>query len=237
MGKRPVLRFLIQLSLLTGAIIIAGLAAEHISKVASGHRVTVPGDPDGLTRNDMGSYTIRVMRNGTEAEISGGIGWGITAHFRKILDESPQIGVVHLYSNGGFTDEGIRLFSLIKERGLNTYVSSICQSACTLAFVGGRERFLAKGATLGFHRGTSGHSDDETTQFFLFSQAGFGSEFIRRVVATPSSEMWRPSADELLRANVITAVVDRGAFAPSGRNRSYEIENIWRAIQAYLGGS
>jgi len=93
------------------------------------------------------------MRDGTEAEISGGFKYGLTDDFSKILLASRQIKVVHLDSVGGRLGEGEKLFKLIRERGLTTYVSSKCMSACTLAFAGGRERYLLKSASLGFHKG------------------------------------------------------------------------------------
>jgi len=103
---------------------------------------------------DVPDYAIRVMRDGTEAEIVGGFKFGLTEDFVKILSASRQISVVHLDSIGGRLGEGEKMFKLIRDRGLNTYVSSKCLSACTLAFAGGRERFLHRDASLGFHKGT-----------------------------------------------------------------------------------
>jgi hypothetical protein len=45
---------------------------------------------------DIPAYSIRVMRNGTEAEISGGFKYGLTDDFLKVLSASRQIRVVHL---------------------------------------------------------------------------------------------------------------------------------------------
>jgi hypothetical protein len=47
------------------------------------------------------AYSIRIMRNGTEAEIYGGFKYGLTDDFLKILRASPQIKIVHLNSVGG----------------------------------------------------------------------------------------------------------------------------------------
>ena len=54
-------------------------------------------------RNDpeVPDYSIRVMRDGTEAEIVGGFKFGLTDDFVKILAASRQITVVHLDSIGG----------------------------------------------------------------------------------------------------------------------------------------
>jgi hypothetical protein len=96
-------------------------------------------------------YSIRVMRDGTEAEITGGFKYGLTKDFAKTLWASHQIKVVHLNSIGGRIGEAIKLNSLLKAQGVDTYVSSGCYSACTIAFAAGRHRILRNGAVLGFH--------------------------------------------------------------------------------------
>ncbi|WP_206151872.1 hypothetical protein, partial [Staphylococcus aureus] len=73
-----------------------------------------------------------------------------TDDFAVVLRASRQIRVVHLTSVGGRIGEGEKLYQLIKDNGLIAYVSGRCMSACTVAFAGGRERVLLKGATLGF---------------------------------------------------------------------------------------
>ena len=97
------------------------------------------------------AYSIRVMRNGTEAEITGGFKYGLSDDFSKILKASRQIKVVHLNSIGGRVGEAIKLGDVLRAQGVDTYVSLGCYSACTIAFAAGRNRFLRKGAALGFH--------------------------------------------------------------------------------------
>jgi hypothetical protein len=99
----------------------------------------------------MPAYSIRIMRNGTEAEITGGFKYGLTDDFLKLVRASPQIKVVHLNSIGGRIGEAEKLSKLIRDRRLNTYTSSSCLSACTIAFAGGRERWIHRRAKLGFH--------------------------------------------------------------------------------------
>jgi GYF domain 2 len=93
-------------------------------------RMSFLGDP-GIP-----AYAIRAMRNGTEAEITGGFKYGLTDDFLKIFGASPQIKVVHLDSLGGRVGEAIKLNKVIRDKGLDTYVSSRCASACTVAFAG-----------------------------------------------------------------------------------------------------
>lgn len=46
-------------------------------------------------------HTLRVMRDGSELEISGEVGFGLTTEVEKILDAHPTVRLVHLGSKGG----------------------------------------------------------------------------------------------------------------------------------------
>src|SRR5262249_28257968 len=142
-------------------------------------------------------------------------------------NKAHQLKTVHLDSVGGRLGEGEKLFTLIHERGLNTYVSSRCLSACTLAFAGGRERFLLKGASLGFHKGGfPGVSDNEfdSLQHKVFTEANFDGRFIEKALSTPHSGLWKPSVEVLLAARVVTGVTDGTVFAASGHGAHFTKE-------------
>jgi hypothetical protein len=182
---------------------------------------------------DVPDFAIRVMRDGTEAEIVGGFKFGLTEDFMKILSASRQISVVHLDSIGGRLGEGEKMFKLIRDRGLNTYVSSKCLSACTLAFAGGRERFLHRDASLGFHKGTFPgvrEGDFDSIQRNVFRSAGFDETFIVEALSTPHNEMWRPSPPALMRAKVVTAIADGSKFAFSGLGADLSKERIGKVL-------
>ena len=138
------------------------------------------------------AYSIRIMRNGSEAEITGGFKYGLTDDFLKILHASPQIKVVHLNSPGGRIGEAESLNKVIRGRSLITYTSDRCFSACTVAFAGGRERWIHPRAKLGFHSSAfPGMSDADMVenvkaQKEIFSSAGFEARFINRALATPN---------------------------------------------------
>jgi len=172
-----------------------------------------PGLPD---------YSIRIMHDGSEVEISGGFKYGLTDDLERILRASPQIRVVHLDSIGGRIGEAEKLNKLIKERGIVTYVSHQCLSACTIAFAAGHERWLLQGAVLGFHAPTfPGWSNEALSQATksqreLFTRAGFSRDFILRALGTPSTELLKPTTEELLDSKVITGVSNGGEFAMSG---------------------
>ena len=142
------------------------------------------------------------MRDGTEAEIVGGFKFGLTEDFKKVLAASRQIKVVHLDSVGGRAGEGRMLYELIRDRGLSTYVSSKCMSACTVAFAAGRERAsFGEVHPLDFIEGHSPGTKErelDSAQADIFRKAGFDAKFIQTAMSTPHKDMWKPSEDVLL---------------------------------------
>ena len=214
--------------------IAAAMIAYGIPQVTEATRVAFMDDP-GIP-----PYSIRVMRNGTEAEITGGIKYGLTDDFRKILGASRQIRVVHLNSIGGRIGEGEKLYNLVRDMRLTTYVSAECLSACTLAFSGGVERVLLHGATLGFHRGSFAGADQPDSpelrgQRKIFTEAGYDAPFISRALATPSSQMWRPTEAELLKSGVITKVSNGSDYAFSGLPADTSRESFSKSITPNAG--
>src|SRR5207237_7021568 len=139
-----------KIAICLGGLQLGGvLLKAAIPQIAEATRMAFLGDPS------IPSYAIRALNNGTEAEISGGIKYGLARDFEKLLDTYSGIRVVHLDSLGGRIGEGKRLNALIRARNLDTYVETKCMSACTLAFAAGKQRVLRRGAVLGFHRRAS----------------------------------------------------------------------------------
>jgi hypothetical protein len=221
LGKKSPWAGLAKLAVCFGALRLAGtFLSSGWPQLLETSRMSFLGDPD------IPAYSIRVMRNGTEAEITGGFKYGLTDDFVKILNASRQIKVVHLNSLGGRIGEAAKLNKVIRGRNLDTYVSSRCMSACTVAFAGGARRTLRKGAVLGFHAPSfPGMSKDELAdssriQRDIFAAAGFDKKFVDQALSTPSTELWRPASSLLLQARAITAISDGGDYAMSGLGTS-----------------
>ncbi len=202
----PIWSGLARLVVIVGfASLLAAFGTAWLPQLHELYKIAFYGDPD------IPPYSIRISKDGTEAEITGGFKYGLTDEFAVITKNARHLRFVHLDSAGGRLGEAEKLFTLIRERGLNTYVSSRCFSACTLAFAGGRERVLKRGATLGFHKaefpGVSENEFDDL-QYKVFNAAGFDSRFIERALSTPHKDLWMPLPDVLLAAGVITGVTD-----------------------------
>jgi len=227
-GRRAPWARLAKFMVFLGGLQIAGLLIRSaMPQITEATKIAFMGDP-GIP-----PYSIRVLNNGTEAEISGGIKFGLTSDFRKILDASRGIRIVHLNSIGGRIGEGKKLNALIKQRGLDTYVDVKCLSACTLGFVAGHQRVLKRGAQLGFHRGSFAGEDevDGSMERTIYGAAGIGIAFIDRALATKNSEMWRPSESELLSAGVITSVSSGDEYAMSGGGGEVTRDDWDRGLQ------
>jgi hypothetical protein len=126
------------------------------------------------------------------------------------LDRAPGARTVVLDSGGGWLREGRLVAAVISQRGLATYVDGRCSSACTLAFLAGKERTLGPHGRLGFHQVRSiGRSDlgrwlEIGRTRSMYESAGLPTDFVERVAATPPEKMWYPTEAELRAAHVIT---------------------------------
>jgi hypothetical protein len=161
---------------------------------------------------DIQGHQIRLIHAGMELEFSGGMGPGAANDLANALDADPGVHVVHLNSPGGLVSEGRQMFDLIHGHLLITTTDRYCFSACTLAFLGGRQRYLAPGARLGFHGEFSDTANDSQVQaaqhkdMVTMLSLGIASDFVDKAFAAPKDRIWVPSAGELEDAHVITGV-------------------------------
>lgn len=234
LGKGSIWAGLAKLIVILGVLrMLAAGVTNVVPQSVDLWRMAFEDDPD------VGEYSVRVMRDGTEAEVSGGIKYGLTNALAKALDASPQIHVIHLDSRGGRGGEGEKLFEFIRERQLDTYVSSVCVSACSMAFAGGRHRYLLSGATLGFHQGgrpgVNPIDRGDALQRRIFRSAGVSDAFINRALSTPFENVWTPSEDILLKSKIVTEVVDGSKFALSGLGSHVTKETIAEELVHFEG--
>jgi hypothetical protein len=171
---------------------------------------------------EVGPYELHVLRDGQELEFSGGITFGAAKELKRFLDAMGAVRLVHLNSIGGRIAEAQRMGDIIESRGLNTYVSNRCLSACTLVFLRGRERLISSEGRLGFHQPNfSGLTDTARRSMIVqeetrLRQLGLSQDFARRANFAAPDDMWIPTTAELLKENVATRVVNSFDFAMSG---------------------
>jgi hypothetical protein len=211
-NKSAVWGVLAQIALIIGALnLVSQVVKDGVPQFREIWRVAFANDPS------VPDYTIRVMRDGTELEILGGFKYGLANDVAKIMRASPQVKVVHLNSVGGRLGEAKTLARLIRTKGLTTYTSSRCVSACTIAFGAGRERWIKAGPNrLGFHRGSFAGQEISDAMRTELLEAGYERAFVDLAVSYASDTMWYPSVSELQAAHVISGEVDNYKFAASG---------------------
>ena len=170
----------------------------------------------------VGPHEFHVLANGQTLEFSGGITFGVTQELERFLDAMAGVRTVRLNSNGGRILEAQRMSDLISSRNLATFVARDCLSACTIVFLGGKERFMLPTARLGFHqpafRGMTA-SDRRaaiaTEQRRLQQRFGLSAAFAARANSAPPGGMWYPDKDELMRERVVTRLVSPKQVLPS----------------------
>jgi ATP-dependent protease ClpP protease subunit len=188
--------------------------------------------------DDTPRHVLRLLNNGTEIELSGGIDFGTGADMQTLLAASPNVRTIDLNSLGGRVAEAQRIRDLIQERHLATYTAARCASACTVAYMGGSPRYLGPSGTLAFHRysfpGLTIEQDNATNKLGeqALISAGVSQEFAAKAFSTPSSGSWSPDTATLLSAHVVTQVVDGMAFGIAATAQKTTYQDVDRMLTA-----
>lgn len=160
-------------------------------------------------------YQVALLPGGREIEVSGGLGFGVSAAVRELLASNPDVRRIRLNSGGGALSEGVRLRELIIAHGLDTYSSRECSSACVSAFIGGRFRYLKRGARMGFHlprnwepMATGPVSRPYAAELGYFQQRGVPNWFLNNWIRA-GQKFWFPTEFQLQRAGIVSFL--RGA--------------------------
>jgi hypothetical protein len=194
-------------------------------------------------RDNTPAHHLRLLRNGTEVELAGGMPFGTAEALRNLLDAAPGVQILHLNSIGGRVGEGYAIYEIVRDRKLVTYTATNCVSACTVAFLGGSQRYLATKARLGFHSSSFGGLDQKQLPEInaelrrTLASHGAPTWFIDKALSTSAQSMWYPEHDELLAAKIVTRIVDPDQFGMSGigdyRNKE-ELERGLLTIPLYV---
>jgi membrane-bound ClpP family serine protease len=144
--------------------------------------------------------------------VSGVMGPGSYDEFRAaVMRTTPELVV--LDGPGGILGEALLIGEEIRRRKLNTMVgpNRSCASACAIAFLSGRVKYLGAGASIGLHSASfaDGRADPEATEIMAAYLRGIGvpNATLRRMARTaPNDIRWLTRAEQ--RAMGIKAVVD-----------------------------
>ncbi|WP_407942982.1 COG3904 family protein [Methylorubrum podarium] len=173
---------------------------------------------------------------GRDVRLSGELTEGAAERLAGLLDAHRTVERIHLTSEGGLVDEGAAIGALIAERGLVTYVPDYCVSACTLAFVRGRERLVLADARLGFHAPYetdsvgSEFAVDSAPERAAYLAAGVRADFVDAALTIRPDDLMIPDADTLVKAGVATGIVDAYRFPDSTLDDGDTPERVRRVI-------
>ena len=213
-GRRPAWSYIAQAAMVLSVLNVARLAvmSTRLTLIET-YKMAFAGDPA------IPAFTMRVTPDGTQILVFGGFKFGLTAEFLRLTAPLSNLRTVHLASAGGRAGEAKHLYEVIKAKGLDTYVSDICYSACTIAFAGGKRRYLLKTGKLGFHSESFlGKAIDDEGPYGerrAYIDAGFAPALIEKTLATPPSQMWKPTQQALIDDHVITDIATSDQFAAS----------------------
>jgi hypothetical protein len=173
-------------------------------------------------RDPLTKISARVTTGQTVLLLHGTFGEGSANVVRRLLAANPGIKTIALASIGGRLREAAEIAALARTRRLNTYVDTVCESACTFVFLAGADRAATPNARVGFHRpsfaGVNPVAQVNATERMLrtYRDAGIPQAFLERVRDTDSTSMWYPSREELIAAGVINRVSLGGETAALG---------------------
>jgi len=168
---------------------------------------------------DKVEYQLNVSEDQQQLIIRGDLDIGITTAARSTLATYPQIRSVVLHSRGGHIYEGRGLARIFIEHGIDTYVYEECSSACTTAFIGGKQRYIGPQAKLGFHQyRVETTRASQFVQFYdigaeqqrdlaLFKARGIDQAFLNRVFDQPANRIWFPDHSTLRDAQIVHEVI------------------------------
>ncbi len=155
------------------------------------------------------AWTVTLQPGGREIEVRGGLGYGVAAAVETRLAAAPGVRRIRLNSGGGALGEGQRLRAIILAHGLDTISDDGCASACVSAYIGGRFRYLQRGARIGVHLprhwGTArsgGINPAYAGELRHFRQRGVPDWFLQRWIQTGQT-MWYPPIDMLRAAGIV----------------------------------
>jgi hypothetical protein len=205
---------------------MVALLSLPVDGILAGHGSELPG-----------RYVVAYDESRRVIEVIGPFLDGVAEQVRVLLNEHPQVTTLHLTSPGGLVVEGRRLRDLIYARGIDTYVRSYCVSACTLAFVGGRQRTVYRNAVIGFHQyggfpGQSLRDHWQDTDRSYFRGRGIADDFVDDMFRAEHEDLWQLTAEEAVQAKVASRVAASFDAPPDG---FYSFE-AWRAFEAGQGG-
>ena len=196
------------------AMLSTAIVLVSASSIWRSYTVIYPPQEKAVTIETARIQPLPISDDGSIVFLSGDINYPIYRSFLHTLAENKGIETVILSSPGGIIFAARAIANKITELGLNTKVEDNCYSACTLIFLSGDTRQLAKNGQLGFHLYATEsmvtasvldiEEQVEKDKAYLRSR-GVAEDFIQEAYHTPPTEIWVPSRERLEKAGVLAS--------------------------------
>ncbi len=172
---------------------------------------------DRLARDNLAPMTLRDRGpNGVEVMpdhilLTGPVSYDMFDGFQGAISTNPDLKRVELNSNGGRVYAARAIAKLVQDNDLDTFVSGICASACTLVFIAGAHRTLAPEGKLGFHGYLTksqikfaDETEEEAKDRATFLARGVSQDFVDQMFLVSPEDMWFPDQSQLEMAGVLS---------------------------------
>lgn len=200
-------------------LISLGAPTTHAADVTKGPRMYVEGDMVFFDGDVPVSKDPFYDGKEDDDAISG----SDADRLQDLLEANPNVTRIRLTSRGGSMFAGFSLLRLISDYGLDTYAYKACSSSCAVAFLGGRNRVLMKGALIGLH--SPGWGEDA-----LNAMDGYFQDFKQEKGWADPIEFaaWTYRFGQEQSAEAIRYLVDNGvSFDMALKTLDYAQDEMW----------
>ncbi len=152
-----------------------------------------------------------------EILVHGEIVEGDEFKLRDMYRENPDVDTIAFKSRGGDLLIALRMGNFIRRNKLNTMAFGDCMSACSVAFIGGKERSVRESGALGFHRVLNADENqvvalddplyNKLTQY-AWSMGVNPISFVQWISAASPKDIHFPSLEALCEAKVLSPCED-----------------------------
>ena len=185
-----------------------------------------------------GTFYLSRLKQGEAVEFGGDIGEGAADALEAFLKQTPHVRTVRLRSDGGRAAEATRIKDLIRRRGLDTY-TEYCVSSCTVAFLGGRNRYLGENATVGFHeaerpKGLIFGIPEHRPKYLAdeLNSEGVAGSFAAEAAKHKGADIWYPAASLMIAAGFATSSLPAGSSWVRKPPVYHRYQPIYYALEA-----
>ena len=193
-------------------------------------------------QSDFSKYSVSMTDDNSRIHLKGYIGPGTPKDILRLLKSNSNAEGIILDSRGGLVKEAMAIHKIIKKHNINTYTLDGCLSACTIAFIAGKERYIGESANLGFHGfravfdapGINYNDDQEQHKVEkMYRDADVSEVFIDRMFTAQEDDMWYPAYAELIEHSVVQGETSTVEVAATSKYKSANIKEIEDSLLSY----